>query len=67
MSRATLLAAANLPPPAGNQGLDQSAAWIDPTKKVRDHCRLEFRPAQGPYKQVTFIEDRYKLVLYDHP
>ena len=62
---ATLLTAANLPPPAGNQGLDQSAAWIDPTKKVRDHCRLEFRPAQGPFKQVTFIEDRYKLVLYD--
>lgn len=61
---ATLLAAANLPAPAGNQGLDQFASWIDPAKNTRDHCRLEFRPAQGPFKQVTFIEERFKIVLY---
>jgi len=61
----TCLQAAGRAVPARYQGVSQLPAWIDPNVAVRDHCRLEFRPADGPYKQRTFIEDRYKLVLYD--
>ena len=61
---ATCLAAAGLAVPPNYQGVSQEAAWIDPEQNVRDHCRLEFRPAQGPFKQVTFVEDRFKIVLY---
>lgn len=62
---ATCLAAAGVAPTPNDQGIAQNAAWTDAANTVRDHCRLEFRPAQGPYFQRTFIEDRWKLVLYD--
>ena len=61
----TCLVAAGLTVPETYQGVCQLGAWIDPATTVRDHCRLEFRPAEGPFKQHTFIEHRYKLVLYD--
>ena len=48
-----------------SQAVLQTQAWMDPTAEVRDHCLAEFRPAQGPYKQRTFIESQFKLVLYD--
>ena len=48
-----------------SQGVSQKAAWIDPNCSVRDHCLVEFRPAQGPFKQKTYVTDQYKLVLYD--
>jgi arylsulfatase A-like enzyme len=61
----TILSAAKIAVPVQFQGLSQEAAWINSATSVRDHCRLEFRPAEGPFKQRTFIESRYKLVLYD--
>lgn len=61
----TCLVAAGITVPETYQGVCQLGAWIDPATTVRDHCRLEFRPAEGPFKQRTFIESRYKLVLYD--
>ncbi len=62
---ATCLGASGLHVPDNYQGVSQEAAWIDSTVSRRDHCRLEFRPAQGPFKQQTFIENSYKLVLYN--
>jgi len=62
---ASCLAAAELPQLAASQGVSQLSAWMDPQSEVRDHCLVEFRPAQGPYKQRTQIEDRYKLVSYE--
>ncbi|HAA76879.1 TPA: sulfatase [Candidatus Latescibacteria bacterium] len=59
------LDAAGLSPLEASQGVTQSSAWIDPETIVRDHCRVEFRPAQGPYKQRTYVTSRYKLVCYD--
>ncbi len=61
----TTLVAAGLSVPESYQGVCQIAAWIDPGSTAREHCRLEFRPAEGPFKQHTFIESRYKLVLYE--
>lgn len=61
----TCLEAAGLEPSARSQGMSQLQAWTDPSCTVRDHCRVEFRPAQGPYKQTTYVSDQYKLVLYD--
>ena len=62
---ASFLNAAGLDPLERSQGVTQIPAWTNASKSVRDHCRVEFRPAQGPFKQETFIEDRYKLVHYD--
>ena len=62
---ATCLDAVGLTPLEESQGVVQTDAWIDPAKEVRDHCLLEFRPAQGPYKQRTYVESQYKLVVYD--
>ena len=59
------LDAAGLAPSAASQGVSQKTAWIDPGISVRDHCLVEFRPAQGQYKQVTYVTDQHKLVLYD--
>ncbi|MDG2167170.1 MAG: sulfatase-like hydrolase/transferase [Opitutales bacterium] len=61
----TCLDAAGLDPLEKGQGVSQSRSWIDPTEKVRDHCLLEFRPAQGPFKQQSFIESQFKLVVYE--
>lgn len=60
----TCLAAAGLTVPDSYQGTNQLTAWIDAHQTVRDHCRLEFRPADGPFKQFTWVESRYKLVTY---
>lgn len=62
---ASCLDAVGLSPLDESQGVVQTSSWIDPTVEVRDHCLHEFRPAQGPYKQRTYIESTYKLVLYD--
>ncbi|MBM4086316.1 MAG: DUF4976 domain-containing protein, partial [Planctomycetes bacterium] len=32
--------------------------------RARDWAMVEFRPAQTPFMQRTFITDRHKLVLY---
>jgi arylsulfatase A-like enzyme len=61
----TCLDIAGIAPTPGTQGISQKQAWLDPGASVRDHCLLDFRPAQGPFKQRTFIESRYKLVVYD--
>lgn len=61
----TCVDAAGLRASPRSQGVSQLRAWTDPTCAVRDHCRVEFRPAQGPYKQTTYVTDRYKLVVYD--
>jgi uncharacterized sulfatase len=60
----TFLAEAGIEVPPGVQGLDQRAAWTDATARVRDWAMVEFRPAEGPFMQKTFIDERYKLVLY---
>ncbi|MBT3344986.1 MAG: sulfatase-like hydrolase/transferase [Gemmatimonadetes bacterium] len=62
---ATCLDVAGLSPSSQSQGISQKSAWIDPAASIRDHCRVEFRPAQSPYKQRTFVESRFKLVIYD--
>jgi arylsulfatase A-like enzyme len=62
---ATCLDAAGLTPQASSQGVCQTVAWQDCAVSKRDHVRLEFRPAQGPFKQRTWVEQRYKLVTYD--
>lgn len=64
----TMLSMAGLPVPAGIQGVDQGRAWADPDARVRYWATVEFRPCDGPFKQVTFIEERHKLVVYhDRP
>ena len=50
--------------PAGIQGANQEASWMDPETHVRDWTMLEFRPAESPFMQRTYIEERYKLVMY---
>ena len=62
---ATCLDAVGLTPEADSQGVCQTSSWRDGSVSVRDHVQLEFRPAQGPFKQRTFVEQRYKLVTYD--
>lgn len=62
---ASFLEAAGLEPLERSQGVTQIPAWTHADKSVRDHCRVEFRPAQGPFKQETFIEEQYKFVHYD--
>jgi len=62
---ATCVDAAGLSPEADSQGICQTASWRDSSASVRDHVQLEFRPAQSPFKQRTFIAQRYKLVTYD--
>lgn len=62
---ASCLETAGLDATEGSQGVSQLQAWLDPEQSVRDHCLLEFRPAQGPYKQRSWIESQYKLVVYD--
>jgi arylsulfatase A-like enzyme len=62
---ATCLELAGLTATKGSQGVSQAEAWIDPERSVRDHCLLEFRPAKGPFKQRSWIESQYKLVVYD--
>ena len=61
---ASFLQTAGLDPLERSQGVSQLPVWTDASKSVRDHCRVEFRPAQAPFKQETFIEERYKLVYY---
>jgi arylsulfatase A-like enzyme len=56
---------AGIEPSERSQGMSQVDAWVDPACSVRDHCLVEFRPAQGPFKQRTYVTDQYKLVLYD--
>lgn len=63
---ATFLAAAGLTAPTASQGVVQTPAWLNASARVRDHAFLEFRPAQGNFKQHTWITDRYKLVRYRH-
>ena len=62
---ATFLDAAGLAPLDSSQAVSQTQAWIDPLTEIRDHCRVEFRPAQGPYIQRTYINSEYKLVSYE--
>ena len=62
---ATCLDAAGLTPGADSQGVCQTPSWRDGSVSARDHVQLEFRPAQGPFKQRTFVEQRFKLVTYD--
>jgi uncharacterized sulfatase len=61
----TFLDIAGLDPLDRSQAVLQTQAWTNPAIEIRDHCQVEFRPAQGPYKQQTFIESQFKLVLYD--
>jgi arylsulfatase A-like enzyme len=65
---ATCLSLAGIEIPAFDQGVDQTAAWRDAAARVRDWAMLEFRPDDGPFIQHTYIEDRWKLVVYhDRP
>jgi uncharacterized sulfatase len=61
---ASVLSAAGLAPPPGSQGVDQTPAWRDADQRVRDWAMLEFRPADSPFMQRTFVTDEHKLVLY---
>jgi uncharacterized sulfatase len=61
---ATFLDAAGLTPSPGSQGICQSVSWQDATVRTREWALVEFRPSMGPFMQWTFVEDRYKLVLY---
>jgi uncharacterized sulfatase len=61
---ATCLAVTGLPQPPLSQGINQDAAWRGANVRVRDWAMVEFRPAQTPFMQRTFITDRHKLVLY---
>lgn len=61
---ASFLSIAGLIPRPGSQGVDQTKAWMDANQKARDWVMLEFHPAESSYCQHTFVEDRYKLVLY---
>jgi uncharacterized sulfatase len=62
----TALAAANIEPAPGMQGVDQTQAWTDPGASVRDHALVEFQPTDGPFTQWTTVFPRYKLVQYSH-
>jgi len=61
---ATFSNLAGLSPSPGSQGIDQQAAWMDASKQARDWCMMEFRPAESPFMQRTFVTGPYKLVLY---
>ena len=61
---ATVLDAAGLPPSPGSQGICQAASWQDAAARDREWALVEFRPSMGPFMQWTFVEDRFKLVLY---
>jgi uncharacterized sulfatase len=60
----TFLEVAGIEVPAGYQGVDQNASWIDSSDKVRDWAMVEFRPTESAFMQKTYIEDTYKLVVY---
>ena len=61
---ATLMSMASLDRATGDQGVDQSPAWINGDTSVRDWAMLEFQPSMGSFSQRTYIEDNHKLVLY---
>jgi len=64
----TFMGMAGVAVPPGIQGVDQGEAWLDAGARARDWAMVEFRPAEGPFVQVTYVEERYKLVLYhDRP
>jgi uncharacterized sulfatase len=61
---ASFLSAAGLPQPDGSQGVDQTNSWLNVNQKVRDWVMLECTPTESNFCQHTFIENRYKLILY---
>lgn len=60
----SFLSAAGVEPPEGIQGFDQSAAWQNASAKVRDGAIVELRPTEDKFMQKTFVEKKYKLVVY---
>lgn len=60
----SFLSIAGIEPPEGIQGFDQTAAWKDAGVKVRDGAVIELRPTETTFMQKTFVEEKYKLVLY---
>lgn len=61
---ATACAGARVAPPAGLQGVDQTAAWTDAAQSARDWAMVEYRPTESPFMQKTFLHGRWKLVVY---
>jgi len=60
----TFLRRADITAPPGLQGFEQTSAWQNAEARVRDHAIIEFRPTEGPFMQKTWIDARWKLVLY---
>ena len=60
----TFLDSMNLNIPEECQGISQLQSWLDVNVSSREWAMLEFRPAQNKFMQRTFVNDRYKLVLY---
>lgn len=48
----------------GLQGVSQIPAWVDAAASARDWAICEYRPTEGPFMQKTFVQDRWKLVVY---
>ncbi|NOU35283.1 MAG: sulfatase-like hydrolase/transferase [Kiritimatiellaceae bacterium] len=61
---ASFLSIAGIERPAGIQGFDQSDTWKDAAVKARDGAIIELRPTEDSFMQKTFVEAKYKLVLY---
>jgi len=61
---ATFLEAAGIDIPVGIQGVSQLNSWLDAAACSRKWAMVEFRPTESPFKQVTYINYRYKLVVY---
>jgi len=38
--------------------------WINKNTEVRNWAMVEFRPTQSGFKQVSYINNKYKLVVY---
>jgi len=60
----SFLSLAGIEQPEGIQGFDQSAAWNDAGVQVRDGAIIELRPTENEFMQKTFVEQKYKLVIY---
>ena len=61
---ATFLHSVGIGVPAGYQGVVQEDAWTDAGESGRDWAMVEFRPTESPFMQKTYVNKRYKLVVY---
>jgi len=62
----TILDAAGIKAEYGMQGVNQIETWIDADKQARKWAMIECRPADGAFMQKTFIQEKYKLVIYNN-